>query len=81
MSTASKNFYKQSIDCPHCGEWCVSRVFNTRPVGNSIYRRRKCMNCGKRFTTYEIDANTFKELSKNLDILSRIQNIIKRRKA
>ena len=32
-----------------------SKVIDSRPVeeGNSIRRRRECMNCGRRFTTYE----------------------------
>jgi len=40
--------------CPYCSE-NDDKVVDTRPVegGNIIRRRRKCMNCGKRFTTYE----------------------------
>ena len=40
--------------CPFCG-YPDSRVINSRPTdeGISIRRRRECMNCGKRFTTYE----------------------------
>ena len=32
-----------------------SKVVDSRPVndGHSIRRRRECLNCGKRFTTYE----------------------------
>jgi transcriptional repressor NrdR len=32
-----------------------SKVIDSRPTddGNSIRRRRECMNCGRRFTTYE----------------------------
>lgn len=32
-----------------------SRVVDSRPTddGNSIRRRRECLNCGRRFTTYE----------------------------
>ena len=32
-----------------------SRVVDSRPTddGNSIRRRRECINCGRRFTTYE----------------------------
>jgi len=40
--------------CPYCthGE---SKVLDSRPVddGASIRRRRECLNCGRRFTTYE----------------------------
>ncbi len=40
--------------CQYCS--CMdSKVIDSRPAddGNSIRRRRECLNCGKRFTTYE----------------------------
>ena len=42
------------MKCQFCN--CAdSRVVDSRPTddGNSIRRRRECINCGKRFTTYE----------------------------
>lgn len=42
------------MKCLYCG--CVdSRVIDSRQSedGTSIRRRRECMNCGRRFTTYE----------------------------
>ena len=40
--------------CPFCG-YSESRVIDSRPTdeGNSIRRRRECLSCGSRFTTYE----------------------------
>ena len=40
--------------CPFCG-YGDSKVLDTRSTddGNSIRRRRECVQCGKRFTTYE----------------------------
>jgi len=40
--------------CPFC-QFPDSDVIDTRKLnsGESIRRRRKCANCGKRFTTYE----------------------------
>ncbi len=43
------------MKCPACG--CAdSKVIDSRPVeeGNSIRRRRECLACQKRFTTFEI---------------------------
>ncbi|HDS02362.1 MAG TPA: transcriptional repressor NrdR [Firmicutes bacterium] len=42
------------MKCPHCG-FGDSRVVNSRPAQNdkAIRRRRECLQCGKRFTTYE----------------------------
>lgn len=40
--------------CPHCGHF-ESRVVDSRSSeeGLAIRRRRECLACGKRFTTYE----------------------------
>lgn len=43
------------MKCPYCGE-VESKVIDSRPTddGERIRRRRECIKCGKRFTTYEI---------------------------
>ena len=42
------------MKCPNCGE-TESKVVDSRPTENSsIRRRRECLSCGRRFTTYEI---------------------------
>ena len=43
------------MKCNKCG--CVeSKVIDSRlnEEGTSIRRRRECLSCGKRFTTYEV---------------------------
>ena len=42
------------MKCPYC-DYLESKVIDTRPVedGISIRRRRECLKCEKRFTTYE----------------------------
>jgi transcriptional repressor NrdR len=40
------------MQCPYCGQG-DSRVIDTRATGDSIRRRRECLACHKRFTTYE----------------------------
>lgn len=41
--------------CPNCG-FADSKVIDSRPIeeGNSIRRRRECLACQKRFTTFEV---------------------------
>ncbi len=41
--------------CPYCG-YLESKVIDSRPAeeGATIRRRRECLACQKRFTTYEI---------------------------
>ena len=43
------------MKCPFCG-YEESKVIDSRPTdeGQRIRRRRECLECGKRFTTYEI---------------------------
>ena len=42
------------MKCPYCG-YKESKVVDSRPAeeGSSIRRRRECLSCEKRFTTYE----------------------------
>ena len=43
------------MKCPHCG--CEdSKVIDSRPIeeNSSIRRRRECLQCQSRFTTYEV---------------------------
>ena len=42
------------MKCPFCG-YTESKVVDSRPAeeGSSIRRRRECLSCGSRFTTYE----------------------------
>ena len=42
------------MKCPFCG-YSESKVIDSRPAdeGSSIRRRRECLSCAKRFTTYE----------------------------
>ena len=42
------------MKCPYCGH-LESKVVDSRPAeeGASIRRRRECLSCRKRFTTYE----------------------------
>ena len=43
------------MKCPNCG-YPDSKVIDSRPIeeGNSIRRRRECLSCQKRFTTFEV---------------------------
>ena len=43
------------MKCPYCSHE-ESKVIDSRPTdeGEKIRRRRECLNCAKRFTTYEV---------------------------
>ncbi|AEJ61727.1 Transcriptional repressor nrdR [Spirochaeta thermophila DSM 6578] len=44
----------QAVKCPHCGS-TDDKVIETRTLagGEGIRRRRQCLSCGYRFTSYE----------------------------
>lgn len=43
------------MQCPYCKEQSQDKVIDSRATegGKVIRRRRQCLNCNKRFTTYE----------------------------
>lgn len=51
--------------CPHC-EHDDSKVIDSRSVESGIRRRRECLGCGARFTTYErVDNSTMSIVKKD----------------
>jgi transcriptional repressor NrdR len=40
------------VDCPHCGGQ-ESKVIDSRSLDEGVRRRRQCIACSARFTTYE----------------------------
>lgn len=69
----------QGTCCPNCGSG-KNGVVDSRPaiLGgniNTVRRRRKCGDCGKRFTTYEIPA----EIIEALDAVANDRRIPSRR--
>jgi len=40
------------VNCPYCGHF-DSKVIDSRDVNDGIRRRRQCLQCESRFTTYE----------------------------
>ena len=40
------------MDCPQCG-YHDSKVIDSRDIDDGIRRRRQCLQCNSRFTTYE----------------------------
>lgn len=55
---AAKQLEVMNLKCPFCN-YSESKVIDSRPTdeGERIRRRRECLKCSKRFTTYEIIEN------------------------
>lgn len=57
--------------CPKCGAR-GTMVYDSRPTGVGRIRRRKCLKCPHRFTTYEINARTYRTYLKTLRLLEHV---------
>lgn len=68
------------MECPNCGS-LKSKVLDVRTVLSRRRRRRKCLSCDVRFTTYEITRRSHNEtpfLSQEEEkVLKTIPEIIK----
>ncbi len=54
---------RTSIPCPHCGgRKSYGKAGSS--TDERVYRRRQCVECNQRFTTYEASANDYKTLER-----------------
>jgi transcriptional repressor NrdR len=44
--------WRRHVNCPYCG-YIDSKVIDSRDANDGIRRRRQCLRCDSRFTTYE----------------------------
>lgn len=69
------------MNCPKCGNSLASCI-DARQKNDTIYRRRKCVECGYRYSTIEITIDENKrliEVEKSLkELLSHAQEIKER---
>ncbi len=49
------------MTCPVCGGGTII-LDSRKPDVDRVRRRRECVECGHRFTTWEIEADTLKRL-------------------
>ena len=57
------------MKCPYCGS-DDSRVIDSRDVNDGVRRRRQCLDCSSRFTTYEkrpLSAGTIDRLADDIE--------------
>jgi transcriptional repressor NrdR len=53
------------MTCPYCGS--ETKVVDSRPQEDSVYRRRMCVACKARFSTTEIDLAIYQRIIKNVE--------------
>jgi transcriptional regulator NrdR family protein len=63
-----------SLMCPSCRTSRESEVIDSRPVpsGLTIRRRRGCLSCAHRWTTYEVSAEAYRGVLPLLDVAERL---------
>ena len=60
--------------CKYCGSSNL-RTIDSRPSGNNSTRRRKeCLNCGERFSTYEMTADGF--INENMEFRNGLKAVL-----
>jgi transcriptional regulator NrdR family protein len=53
-----------------------SMVFDTRTIGPTVRRRRKCLSCGWRWSTAEVPLATFKEIKRAEKPAHQLQGVV-----
>jgi hypothetical protein len=61
-------------ECPSCSQH-KSKVKESRKVFDGVRRRYECLSCDYKYTTYEIDSNTYEELRSLRAKFSQLQQI------
>lgn len=71
------------MKCPKCGSSALA-IVDSRQSNETIRRRRKCLKCGHRFSTFEISFEEYYGLKiiETLleDVLVFVEGIMKKRK-
>lgn len=51
----SETIFERTMRCQGCGQYAKTRVMDSRPAASksAIRRRRECLECKHRYTTYE----------------------------
>lgn len=52
------------MTCPKCFE--NTKVIDSRNENDSVMRRRECLACGCRFTTFELDKDLYEKLLRSV---------------
>jgi transcriptional regulator NrdR family protein len=63
------------MNCPKCNS---DNVFtpDSRPRGNTVYRRRSCEGCGYRWSTLEISHEEYLGLQEAKRLLEKMKHIL-----
>jgi transcriptional regulator NrdR family protein len=63
------------MNCPKCG-YSYSRAIDSRHIGKEQRVRKRCGNCGSRFTVYEVSDLEYKRLKKQEKTIAKILSLM-----
>lgn len=66
------------MKCPLCDHDKVRAVDSRPTTGNAIRRRRRCVKCGHRFSTYEIAGSELEELENLKEMSEKLNQLTSR---
>lgn len=70
-----------TLECPHCRQAAGLKVLESRSKSARVRRRRQCLNCGERITTFEELSVTPQPVSsllkQNTELVNRAQRLMR----
>ena len=64
------------MNCPKC-EFYESEVIDSRKSPFQVRRRRVCVKCGFKWTTYEVDAEIYRDAMMKKKVERQLRSILK----
>ena len=55
------------MNCPNCGS--LTCVLDSRRINDATRRRRECIKCKHKFTTYEVNENRYSVIKKMIEVV------------
>lgn len=70
-----KEIISDVTKCPVCDSNQIG-VFNSRTESGYLHRRRKCMSCGFRYSTYELSEFDIEKIIELTELVERLEKCI-----
>jgi len=66
------------VTCPKCGGDTTVADSRRSEAGDSVRRRRRCLECNFRFSTLEIDVDYYDQIMQGLESYDKLRNELRR---
>lgn len=75
VQTVGRNPEVVQVTCPNCKS-NQTDVVDSRPFPDHVNRRRRCLGCGHRFSTIEIEKVQHESLINRANVIQRLRRIM-----